>query len=61
VIENEGVALHYSAWTSSSVDAEGKPQELGGITTDVLRKQADGSWLIAIDNAWGTSVLPTAQ
>lgn len=61
VIENGGLALHYSAWTSSSVDAEGKAQEIGGITTDVLRKQSDGSWLIAIDNAWGTSILTGAQ
>ena len=57
VIESDTIALHYSAWTSSSVDEAGQTQELGGTTTDVLRKQADGSWLIAIDNAWGVSVL----
>lgn len=60
VIEGHDTALHYSAWTSSSVDDKGQAQELGGITTDVLRKQADGSWLIAIDNAWGVSVLDKA-
>ena len=60
VFEGADVALHYSAWTSSSVDSIGQTQQLGGITTDVLRKQLDGSWLIAIDNAWGVSVLNKA-
>lgn len=26
-------------------------------TADVLRRQADGNWLFAIDNPWGTQLL----
>jgi hypothetical protein len=29
-----------------------------GVSSDVLRRQPDGRWLIAIDNPWGAQVLP---
>jgi ketosteroid isomerase-like protein len=56
-IEGPNVTLHMSAWELSGVDADGKPIEWSGRTTDVLRKQEDGSWLVALDNPWGTTLL----
>src|SRR5262245_10893607 len=32
---------------------DGSPAELGAVTAEVARLQADGSWLYVIDNAWG--------
>ena len=56
-IEGLNVTLHLSAWELSGTDADGKPIEWSGRTTDVLRKQEDGNWLVALDNPWGTSLL----
>jgi ketosteroid isomerase-like protein len=30
---------------------------MDGVTSDVLRRQADGRWLFVIDNPWGAGVL----
>jgi hypothetical protein len=30
---------------------------MGGESSDILRRQSDGRWLIAIDNPWGAQVL----
>ena len=49
-IEAEGVALLISKWTLS-----GGAVELAGTTSDVVRRQADGTWLVAIDNPYGTA------
>ena len=56
-IEGPDVTLHMSAWTLSGTDPTGKPIEWSGRTTDVLRKQEDGNWLVALDNPWGTALL----
>ena len=32
---------------------DGSPAELGATTAEVARQQPDGTWLYAIDNAWG--------
>ena len=35
----------------------GMTVEMAGKSSDVLRRQPDGTWLIAVDNPWGTEVL----
>jgi uncharacterized protein (TIGR02246 family) len=32
---------------------DGSPADLGAVTAEVARLQADGSWRYVIDNAWG--------
>jgi ketosteroid isomerase-like protein len=32
---------------------DGSPADLGATTAEVARRQADGTWLYVIDNAWG--------
>lgn len=32
---------------------DGSPAQLGATTAEVARRQADGTWLYVIDNAWG--------
>jgi len=58
VIEADDVALYLSRWSLSGTDPAGKPVVMNGESTDVLRRQQDGRWLIALDNPWGTQVLP---
>lgn len=56
-VEGADITLHLSAWTLDGIDADGEPFQWNGRTCDVLRKQADGGWLVALDNPWGTALL----
>lgn len=57
IVEGGDLALFCSKWKLKGAAPDGKPVEMGGASSDVLRRQADGSWLIVIDNPWGTSIL----
>jgi ketosteroid isomerase-like protein len=57
VFESGDLALYLGRWSLDGTDPSGKPIALAGESTDVLRRQADGSWLVAIDNPWGTKTL----
>ena len=59
-IEGPEITMHLSAWTLTGTDAEGKPIAWSGRTADILRRQADGGWLVALDNPWGTALLDPA-
>jgi ketosteroid isomerase-like protein len=41
----------------SGTGADGQPVTLGGISTDVLRRQAAGDWRYAIDQPWGDQMI----
>lgn len=43
------VALVQAKWTATGAGPEG-PVELAGVTSEVVRRQADGTWLYVIDN-----------
>ena len=47
------LALTGGKWTSTGKDSDGKPVALSGKSVEVVRRQADGRWLFAIDNPWG--------
>lgn len=53
VIEREDIAILYSRWTVSGTGPDGNVVTVGGITSDVVRRQTDGRWLFAIDNPLG--------
>ena len=57
MIEAGGVALYSSKWTLVGTSPEGKQVEMSGTSSDVLRQQKDGRWLVAVDNPWGTSIV----
>lgn len=53
VTETSGLALVLTDWTiSGGTDVDGNPVELGGRATNILRRQADGTWLCVIDDPW---------
>ena len=51
------IALSIAKWTLKGTGPDGKPIQMEGTTTDVLRRQADGRWLFVIDNPWGQGIL----
>jgi uncharacterized protein (TIGR02246 family) len=57
VVEAGDIALYVGRWSLSGKDPAGQPVAMKGESSDILRRQADGRWLIAIDNPWGAQVL----
>ncbi len=57
LVEAGDIALYCSRWMLVGTSPEGKHVEMTGISSDVLRRQNDGQWLIAVDNPWGTSIV----
>jgi ketosteroid isomerase-like protein len=49
------LALLYADWTLEAEGADGSPLHLAGQTTDLVRRQADGGWLIVLDNPYGAA------
>ena len=57
VVEVGDIALYVGRWTLQGTDPSGKAITMGGESSDVLRRQKDGRWLVAVDNPWGAQVL----
>jgi len=55
-VQTGDVALTVGQWSVTGTDPDGQPVELGATSAEVLRRQADGSWLHAIDNPWGDAI-----
>ncbi len=53
MVSTPDLALVSSKWTLSGTDPEGKPVAMDATSMDVVRRQADGSWKVAIDNPFG--------
>lgn len=52
VVPAGDVALLHGTWTLVGTGADGKPVELAGRNSEMVRRQADGSWLFVIDNPY---------
>jgi ketosteroid isomerase-like protein len=57
VLEADSVALYVGRWNLHGTDPSGQAVVLSGESTDVLRRQHDGRWLIVLDNPWGAQIL----
>jgi ketosteroid isomerase-like protein len=53
VLQANDLALLITEWTINGTEPDGKPINLTGRGTVVLRRQSDGVWLIVIENPWG--------
>ncbi|MCX7565834.1 SgcJ/EcaC family oxidoreductase [Sulfitobacter sp. F26169L] len=53
IIQADDIALHSSTWKMTGQTPDGSPVEQSGFSVVVLRKQADGRWLMVIDNPFG--------
>jgi ketosteroid isomerase-like protein len=47
------IALTQAKWSVNGTDADGKPVTMSGRSAEVVRRQADGTWLFVIDNPRG--------
>lgn len=54
VFEAGGIALTCSDWAATITTPDGNTVTMTGRGTEVARRQADGTWLLVIDNPWGT-------
>jgi len=61
VIEAGDVAQCVSRWTLRGTDPAGNALVLAGESSDILRRQEDGRWLIVLDNPWGDRVLASSE
>ena len=57
IVSAGDVAIGYVDWTLDAKAPDGSPIHLEGKTTDVMRRHADGRWLIAIDSPFGAAGL----
>jgi uncharacterized protein (TIGR02246 family) len=57
VVEAGDVALYYSRWTMRGTDPAGNPVQQSGRSTDILRRQPDGRWLIALSHPASTDLV----
>ena len=57
VLQANDLTLLITEWTINGTEPDGKPINLTGRGTVVLRRQSDGVWLIVIENPWGTDNL----
>jgi ketosteroid isomerase-like protein len=54
VLLSSDLALLITEWSINGTEPDGKPINLTGRGTVVLRRQSDDTWLIVIKNPWGT-------
>jgi uncharacterized protein (TIGR02246 family) len=52
-IRSGDLAILYSGWTMTGQAPDGSEVNRKGQTSDVVRRQDDGNWLLAIDNPFG--------
>jgi uncharacterized protein (TIGR02246 family) len=53
IVQAEELALMIGRWTITASGADGNALMRSGVGADVVRRQPDGTWLIAIDNPYG--------
>jgi uncharacterized protein (TIGR02246 family) len=49
----DDIALAVVKWTSKTVSSSGEAKVWAGTATDILRRLADGTWKLALDNPYG--------
>jgi uncharacterized protein (TIGR02246 family) len=55
IIIAQDIALLFSSWTINGTGPDGTALAMAGQTSDVARRQTDGSWLFVIDNPQGAN------
>ena len=54
VFQVDNIALVHAIWTMTGTALDGSPINMGGKSADIMRRQSDGTWLVLIDNPFGT-------
>jgi len=53
ILATDDVVLSCHKWVMRGTGSDGQPTEVGGLSSEVARRQPDGTWLFAIDNPYG--------
>jgi len=61
IIQAGDIALHLNHWTMTGTAPNGASVEQGGLSVVILRRQADGRWLMVIDDPFGNAILDRAS
>lgn len=61
VIVEGDIAIHIAPWQMTGTDPSGNAVTGEGLSIAVLRRQADGSWKMVIDNPHGAHLLADAS
>lgn len=61
VIVSGDTAVHIAPWQMTVHTPDGQDIRQSGLSIAVLRRQADGSWKMVIDNPHGSRLLPQAH
>jgi uncharacterized protein (TIGR02246 family) len=55
VLQTDDIALSFADWTLRGTGPDGEAIEMAGQTSDVQRRQPDGTWRFVIDNPYGSA------
>lgn len=58
IVQAGDVAQFCARWSLKGTDPTGTTVQLGGRSSSILRRQANGTWLFLVDNPWGTDIVP---
>jgi len=61
VIVEGDIAVHFAPWQMTGIAPDGQEVTGKGLSVAVLRRQADGSWKMVIDNPHGSRLLTSAE
>lgn len=53
VVQADDLAIVYVTWSLSGTGHDGSAINMSGHSTDVMRRQTDGTWLCVIDSPFG--------
>ncbi|HYF68725.1 MAG TPA: DUF4440 domain-containing protein [Ohtaekwangia sp.] len=57
VFINGDLAIHFAPWTMNGKASDGTEIKQSGLSVAVLRKQANGKWLMVFDNPFGQHLM----
>lgn len=58
VVVVDDIAIVSNSWAMEAELPDGSMHREGGLSADVLRRQADGTWLVLIDQTRGATLTP---
>jgi uncharacterized protein (TIGR02246 family) len=53
VVEAGDTALLVNRWVLDGTSPDGSAVRMRGVSADIMRRQADGSWRVLVDDPWG--------
>jgi uncharacterized protein (TIGR02246 family) len=56
-VHRDDLAILYGRWTVEGTGPDGQPVTVGGVTSDVMRRGADGAWRFAVDNPFADATI----